>query len=140
VGEGELSSRQAETAGVPAGAQDELLRLQAPSIPQDQRILAGEAGRACPIEDVYPGALQALYEALFLVYLLDEAARPFEHLREIHLGRFTNEAVAGELVRVSHEARGVGEDAGRDAAVVGAGAAQPFALHEGHPCPELPGA
>src|SRR5215217_4430324 len=72
------------------------------------------------------------------MYLLYEGAHTLQERGEVHLGRLADQTVVRELLRVAYEARRMGEDAGRDTAVVRAGAAHLPALYEGDPGPEFP--
>ena len=58
--------------------------------------------------------------------------RAAEQPGEVHLGRLALEPVPGELLRIAPQARRLGENAGRDAAVVGADTTHVPALDQRH--------
>ena len=71
-------------------------------------------------------------ELLLLVQLVDGALGGGHQRREVERRRRSAQAVVGELLGVAHQPRGLGQDARRRAAVIGAGAAGSVALDERH--------
>jgi hypothetical protein len=63
--------------------------------------------------------------------LVDDALGAVQQLGEVYPRRLADQAVVAELLGVARESGGVGQHAGRDAPVVGAGAAHVPALDQG---------
>ncbi len=126
-----FAARELHPARVAAGAEDELLAPQLLPTIQRERVLVYEPGLARALDDPHSRRLQTGLELLFLLDLVDDALGAVQKPGEVHAGRFADQAVVGELPGVTREAGGVGQHAGRDAAVVGARATHVPALDQG---------
>jgi hypothetical protein len=140
VGYGVLGTGEVHPSGVAAGADDELLTGDPGAVAERERVRIHEPGIAGSVHDARARRFELFSELLLLLDLVDDALRPVQEAGEIHLGRVAGEPVAGELLRVAHQAGGFGEDAGRDAAVVGAGPAHVAAFDQRDRGAQLAGA
>ncbi len=78
------------------------------------------------------GSLEMADELLLLVQLVDGALGGDHQRREIQRRGRCTQPIVGKLLGVAHQARGLGQDASRGAAVIGTCAAGPVALDERH--------
>jgi hypothetical protein len=139
VREGQLSAGDGQASGVAAHADDDAVRFEAPPVGKAHRALPHEPCRAGLLVDGDAHALQVMAELLLLVQSIDDALRLGQERGEVDLGRGQLDAVGRSLGRVAYQTGGTGQDAGRSAAVVRAGAAQQRPLQERHARPELRG-
>jgi hypothetical protein len=128
VCQGQFAAGEGQATGMTAAREHEPGRPDAP-LADLQKIGPHEARG--PLQQLGAGALEMTRQLLLLVDLVDDAADARQEGREIHLGRVSHQPVAGGLPGVAKEPRGMGHGPRRDAAVIGADAAQPITLGEG---------
>ena len=125
-----LAARKRGAPRASACTEDELARLEPRSVPQDDGVLVNKAGLAYAEVDGYARALQYIPEALLAVEPVDRLAHARLQLCQIWPGRLAYQPVLVKVLRFSHQARRLGEDAGRRTTVVRAVPAQAVLLDQ----------
>jgi hypothetical protein len=97
----------------------------------------GECPGATATDHRDPRSLEVVDELLLLVQLVDRALSGRQQRGQVQPRAVAAHPVVVELLRIADEAGGLGKDAGRRAAVIGAGPARPVPLHECHPGSQL---
>jgi hypothetical protein len=93
-------------------------------------VFVEKAGDTDAIEHAHAHRFELTLQLLLFVNRVHNTLRTVEQPGEIHFGRVALESICGELLSITPQARRLGENTGRDAAVVGADPTHVRALHQ----------
>ena len=126
---GELDAGNGESSADAPGAEDELRRFKPKSAFGLDRVRAGEAGRARLLVDCHAERIGLLAQGRVRAYAVYHLAHARQQPVELHRGLAGRDAVSGQLSRIVHQPRCIGQRPHRHGPIVGGHSAE---LRGGH--------